>query len=166
MIALTLGIAASSTFRHEGEATLKKGETLVVGDFTLRLEDVYGREEPQRSVLAASVTVLRDGREVGQLEPRMNFYPTSDQPVPTPSVRSRPWGDLYLNLMAFAQDGSTATIRAIVEPLVPWIWAGGLIVCLGALVSAWPVRRRAPAAAGAKAAAPVGPSRELEGVAS
>jgi cytochrome c-type biogenesis protein CcmF len=69
------------------------------------------------------------------MEPRMNFYPTSDQPVPTPSVRSRPAGDLYLNLQAFAEDGSYATIRAIQEPLVPWIWVGGMIVCIGALVS-------------------------------
>jgi cytochrome c biogenesis factor len=65
----------------------------------------------------------------------MNFYPTSDQPVPTPAVRSRPAGDLYLNLQAFAQDGSNATLRAIQEPLVPWIWTGGMIVVLGALVS-------------------------------
>jgi cytochrome c-type biogenesis protein CcmF len=70
----------------------------------------------------------------------MNFYPTSDQPVPTPAVRSRPGGDLYVSLMAFERDGSNATLRVIVEPLVPWIWAGGLIVCLGALVSAGPGR--------------------------
>ena len=78
----------------------------------------------------------------------MNFYPTSDQPVPTPAVRSRPSGDLYLNLQAFAQDGSNATLRAIQEPLVQWIWAGGMIVVIGALVSLAGGRREtAPAAA-------------------
>jgi cytochrome c-type biogenesis protein CcmF len=137
---LTLGIVASSTFRAEREATLKRGETITVGAFTVRLDDVYGRDEPQRAVLAAALTVLRGSREVGRLEPRMNFYPTSDQPVPTPAVRSRPGGDLYVSLMAFERDGSNATLRVIVEPLVPWIWAGGLIVCLGALVSAGPGR--------------------------
>jgi len=82
---------------------------------------------------------------VGRLTPRMNFYRTQDQPVPTPAVRSRPWGDLYLNLMAFEQDGSSATIRAITEPLVPWIWIGGGIICVGALVAlSGPARKRAP----------------------
>lgn len=81
----------------------------------------------------------------------MNFYPTQDQPVPTPSVRSRPGGDLYINLQAFAQDGSNATLRVIQEPLVPWIWAGGMIVVLGALVSLGGARReRAPATAKAR----------------
>ncbi|MBC7896847.1 MAG: hypothetical protein H7066_15630, partial [Cytophagaceae bacterium] len=37
----------------------------------------------------------------------------------------------------------------IVEPLVPWIWAGGLIICLGALISIGTFSRRAPAPAAA-----------------
>jgi cytochrome c-type biogenesis protein CcmF len=154
VLTFTLGIGASATFRTEREATLKKGEVMDVGPFTVRLDDVYRRDEPQRMVLAAGVTILKGGREVGRMEPRMNFYPTSDQPVPTPSVRSRPAGDLYINLQAFAQDGSNATLRAIREPLVPWIWMGGMIVVLGALVSLGAGRREtAPARVTARAPA-------------
>jgi cytochrome c-type biogenesis protein CcmF len=153
VLTFTLGIGASATFRTEREATLRKGEVMAVGPFTVRLDEVYSREEPQRAVLAAGVTILRGGREVGKMEPRMNFYPTQDQPVPTPSVRSRPAGDLYINLQAFAQDGSTATLRVILEPLVPWIWAGGMIVVVGALVSLGGGRREtAPAVARARSA--------------
>jgi cytochrome c-type biogenesis protein CcmF len=72
----------------------------------------------------------------------MNFYKSQDQPVPTPAVRSRPAGDVYINLMAYTPDGQSATLRVIVEPFVPWIWFGGLVVALGAVVSAWPARRR------------------------
>ena len=154
VLTITLGVGASSVFRTEREATLRKGEVMAVGPFTVRLDDVYRRDEPQRMVLAAGVTILKGGREVGRMEPRMNFYPTSDQPIPTPSVRSRPSGDLYVNLQAFAQDGSTATLRVIEEPLVPWIWAGGMIVVLGALVSLGGARReRAPATARVRTAA-------------
>lgn len=149
VIAVALAIAASSTFRSEHEATLKKGESMRAGAFELRLLEVYGREEPQRSRIAASVAILRDGREIGRLDPAMNFYPTSQQPIPTPAVRSRPWGDIYLNLMAFKPDGSDATIKVILEPLVPWIWFGGGIICLGAIISMFPARRRSPAWMGA-----------------
>ena len=72
----------------------------------------------------------------------MNVYPTSEQPVPTPDVRSGVLGDFYVNLMAFRQDGTTATIKAIYEPLVPWIWFGGGVVVFGAIVGAWPTGRR------------------------
>lgn len=142
VVCVAVAITASSTFRSEYEATLRKGETMPVGDFQVRMNEVYGREEPQRSRIAANVSILRGGEEVGRLDPAMNFYPTSQQPIPTPAVRSRPWGDIYVNLMAFQQDGSNATLRVIVEPLVPWIWLGGGIICLGAFVSMAPGRRR------------------------
>jgi len=145
VVAVALGVAASSAFRKEHDATLKRGETMNVAGFELQLDSLWGREEPQRAVIGATMRVMRDGREVGRLTPRMNFYRTQDQPVPTPAVRSRPWGDLYLNLMAFEPNGSSATIRAITEPLVPWIWIGGGIICLGALVAlSGPARKRAP----------------------
>lgn len=145
VVAVALGVAASSEFRKEHDATLKRGEKMNVAGFALQLDSLWGREEPQRAVVGATVRLLRDGREVDRLTPRMNFYRTQDQPVPTPAVRSRPWGDLYLNLMAFEQDGSQATIRAITEPLVGWIWIGGGIICLGALVAlSGPARKRAP----------------------
>jgi len=75
--------------------------------------------------------VTKNGRDIGTMEPRLNYYPTQEDPVPTPAVRSR-MTDLYIVLMAFQPDGSTATIQAIVEPLVIWIWIGGVMIALGA----------------------------------
>jgi cytochrome c-type biogenesis protein CcmF len=146
VVAVAVAITASSTFKTEHEATLEKGESMQVSGMELQLAEVWGRREPQRDVVGVTVVLRKDGRELGRLDPRMNFYPTSDQPVPTPAVRSRPWGDVYVNLQAFTPNGSNATLRVIVEPLVPWIWIGGLIICCGALVSMAPSRRRVAAA--------------------
>jgi cytochrome c-type biogenesis protein CcmF len=145
IIMMAVAIAASSSYKYEKEATLKPGATMQLRSFDLRFKEVWGRDEPHRQVIGADIEVLdkTSGNVLGVLDPRLNFYPTQDQPVPTPSVRSRPWGDLYLNLMAFTPDGSTATIRAIEEPLVPWIWIGGFVVAFGAVISGWPTRRNA-----------------------
>ena len=139
---VALGITASSSLRSEREMTLKPGETLSVAGRTVRLKGVWEREEKQRSVVGATLDVM-DGNTVrGTLEPRMNFYPTQQEPVPTPDVRSGVFGDLYLNLVAFRQDGTTATVKAIYEPLLYWIWFGGGVVVFGAAVSGWPSARR------------------------
>ena len=155
VVCVAVAIAASSTFRSEHEATLTKGASMPVGRFQVRLNQVYGREEVQRSRIAANVSIMQGGEEIGRLDPAMNFYPTSETPIPTPAVRSRPWGDIYVNLMAFKPDGSSATLKVIVEPLVPWIWFGGGIVCLGAIISmsTMPGRRRAPVWSAASVAA-------------
>ncbi|MEP6989353.1 MAG: heme lyase CcmF/NrfE family subunit [bacterium] len=145
---VALGITASSSLRTESEATLVPGQTIAVSGHTLRLKEVWAREEKQRSVVGATMETLdRNGRVTGTMEPHMNFYPLSQQPVPTPDVHSGPLGDLYLNLMAVKPDGSNATIKAIYEPLVPWIWFGGGVIVLGAVIGAWPGRRRSVAVA-------------------
>ena len=146
---VALGVAASSSFRTEREATLVPGQMLTVAGKTVRLVGVWGREEPQRSVIGATLEILGPGGAViDTLQPRMNYYHVSDQPVPTPEVRSTPRGDLYINLMAFDQQGANATVKVIVEPLVPWIWFGGLVVVIGAIIAMFHGgRRRGPTAA-------------------
>jgi cytochrome c-type biogenesis protein CcmF len=146
VILAAVAITASSTFKTEQEATLQRGQTMTVRGFTVRLDELWAREEPQRAVVGAALTVVDGAREIGRLTPRLNYYRVQQQPVPTPAVRSRAAGDLYVNLMAFTPDGTQATLRVIVEPLVPWIWIGGGIVCLGALICMAPQRRRRVAA--------------------
>ncbi len=142
VVAIAVGIAASSTFRREVEATVRPGEAVELGAFSVRFDRIWGREEPQRFVIGADLSVFEKGRPAGRLDPRLNFYRSSEQPVTTPAVRSRAAGDLYVNLLAFERDGSTATLHVILEPLVPWIWVGGGIIALGALIAAWPESRR------------------------
>jgi len=45
--------------------------------------------------------------------------------------------------MAFAEDGSSATIHAIRTPFVTLIWIGGVLMGLGGFFAFWPARRRA-----------------------
>jgi cytochrome c-type biogenesis protein CcmF len=42
---------------------------------------------------------------------------------------------------SYLSDGSAATFRVIVNPLVTWMWIGGLIALAGALIGLWPSRR-------------------------
>jgi cytochrome c-type biogenesis protein CcmF len=42
----------------------------------------------------------------------------------------------------YVSEGAPSTFRVIVNPLVTWIWIGGLIALSGALIALWPVRRR------------------------
>jgi len=142
VLVVALGIATSQTFRTESEATLKPGQTITVSGHTARLKEVWGRQEPQRAVIGATMEVIKHGRVVATADPRMNFYPTQSSPVPTPQVISSIGGDLYFNLMAFDQHGANATVKLIVQPLVPWIWFGGGVVVLGAIIGVFPKRRR------------------------
>jgi cytochrome c-type biogenesis protein CcmF len=155
VVMIAVGITASSEFRTEREATLRPGESMTVGDFTVRFDRTWAKEEPQRVVVGTDLTILKGERQIGTMDPRMNFYRTTNDPVPTPSVRSRPGGDLYVNLMAFERDGSSATLSVIVEPLVGWIWLGGFVVAFGALLGLLKPRQRVARRVAAEESEPV-----------
>jgi cytochrome c-type biogenesis protein CcmF len=48
----------------------------------------------------------------------------------------------------YVSEGAPSTFRVIVNPLVTWMWIGGLIALAGAIIGLWPTRgsRRSPAA--------------------
>jgi cytochrome c-type biogenesis protein CcmF len=131
VIVMAVGIAASSALQTTHEATLTPGQSMQVEDFTLTFEGMWAEDQPQRFQVGATLAATKNGRGIGDMEPRLNYYPTQEDPVPTPAVRSR-MTDLYIVLMAFQPDGSQATIQAIVEPLGIWIWVGGVMIALGA----------------------------------
>ncbi|MFO7587575.1 MAG: heme lyase CcmF/NrfE family subunit [Gemmatimonadota bacterium] len=142
IVVIVVALAISGTWRFEREVTLNRGEHLVLGDYVVQFDDVWGREEPQRFVVGSTFSVFKQGKEIGTLEPRMNYYPNSQQPIATPAVRSTLKEDLYLTLMAFDQEqGRHATVRAIVNPAVPWLWIGGMIVALGGILAVAPQRK-------------------------
>ncbi|MHB1069717.1 MAG: cytochrome c-type biogenesis CcmF C-terminal domain-containing protein, partial [Gemmatimonadaceae bacterium] len=142
IVLVALGVAASSTFKQEQEATLRPGESITVAGHTLRFKSAWGREEQQRQVIGATMEWMDGDRVRATIEPRMNYYPTQEAPVPTPQVKSTLRGDIYLNLMAFKQDGSNVTVKVIWEPLVPWIWLGGFVLLLAAIIGVLPERKR------------------------
>jgi cytochrome c-type biogenesis protein CcmF len=144
LIMMALGITGSSVFRSEREVTLRRGESVQLEEYTVRFDSLAAHDEPHRFVVAGHFSVFLGDRAAGTLDPRLNYYRGrgGSDPITTPAVRSRADNDLYMNLLAFERDGSNATVHVIVEPLVVWIWVGGFIVALGAIIGLWPRRRR------------------------
>jgi cytochrome c-type biogenesis protein CcmF len=91
------------------------------------------------------VSVFRDGNYIGELYPRRDFFYESQQPMTIPGVRSTLEDDFYILLVDW-QPISTqnATFKIYHNPLVNWVWLGGLVFILGTLVAAWPDKEPSP----------------------
>jgi cytochrome c-type biogenesis protein CcmF len=147
VVAIFVGIAASSAFRVEVQKTLKAGEEMEAGAFRLRYERVTTAEDAHVSRLAAEVSVWRDGRQIATLSPEKRFYKKPQQPTTEVAMRQTLVEDLYLVLGSYDPPTGVVTILAYVNPLVGWIWIGGVIMALGTAVTMWPsaLEARAPA---------------------
>jgi cytochrome c-type biogenesis protein CcmF len=92
VVCLTLGIAASSAFRREHDATLKPGGRMTVGGMQLQLDSLWGRDEPQRAVIGAHEFLSHAAAaspHAGRAQPSLG------RPVPQPHGlrRGRQFGD-------------------------------------------------------------------------
>lgn len=152
MVAIFVGVAASSAFKVEETKTLKPGETMQVGRFALQYERVVQSEDAHVASLAAVINVTENGAAIGTLKPEKRFYKKPKQPTTEIAKRTTLSEDLYLVLGSFDDKSQIITLQAYVNPLVVWIWLGGLILALGTGVTFWPTvaeRREAAAVADA-----------------
>ncbi|MGH2807627.1 MAG: heme lyase CcmF/NrfE family subunit [Actinomycetota bacterium] len=137
---LAVGIVWSSSFAHERQVTLGRGDSVDFRGRTITYEDLDRREEEHRTVLVARATVrendgttVREDGRAGVLHPSLNLYPNANEPVGTPSIRYGAFQDLYSSLIGVEGGGDTATFRFLVNPGVSWIWAGGTLMVLAGI---------------------------------
>jgi len=157
IVAIILAVAASSAYKVAAERTLKAGEAMKVGDYSVRFDGLANGKEPHREWVAANITVIGPGgeerRHIGADAPRMNYYERSNDPIGSPLVQEMVWRDVYVSLRTYDGKAQTATFNAWVFPLVGWIWYAIPLLVLGTLIALWPQRKTA-AAVKAEAPAP------------
>jgi cytochrome c-type biogenesis protein CcmF len=100
-------------------------------------------EALNRLVSAASVDVTRDGRRVGLVtsEKRQHvdsFKRPTFEPSTEVGIRSGLQEDLYVVFAGAVNGTEQAVYRFNLNPLVWWVWFGGIVLVLGGLTTMWP----------------------------
>ena len=146
VVLIFLGIAGSMGYSIEREATLNRGETLSIGQYKIRFEGVNGSQQPTHYRVKAAFKVFNQDKELGVLSPALKFYPTQQSPIGRAVFRSTLIEDLYLILSGFSElEQNRVTLKALVRPLLAWMWIGGVVIALGTIVAVWPSRQRSAA---------------------
>jgi cytochrome c-type biogenesis protein CcmF len=142
VVLMAIGIIGIELFQTETQGTITQGESISLGKYTLTFKDLAEFTTPDgRLVTRAVVDVSKNGRFVGQLYPRRDYYFESQQPMTIPGVRSTMEDDFYVLLVDWQPISSAgATFKIYHNPLVNWLWLGALVFILGTLIAAWPDR--------------------------
>ena len=162
VVLIAVGFAASHSFSHQAQLTLSPGQTARFDGHSFTYLGTSNILTASHTGLAADVRI-DSGRTYA---PAVNDYPFASEPIGTPSVRSGPFEDVYMTLASTpAKPGGPVVIGVIVEPLVSWIWTGGLVMLLGCVLCAVPARRRGLAQASPSGSASAsGSARSSDGL--
>jgi len=139
---------AGMAFKTETEATLRPGEAATLRSpygWTYRFTHlgVSQYDALNRQVTAAALEIERNGKRLGVLTTEKRQHvdglgrPTF-QPSTEVGIRSDLREDLYVVLAGLVNGTEQAVFRFTINPLVWWVWYGGMIVALGGLIVMWP----------------------------
>jgi cytochrome c-type biogenesis protein CcmF len=141
MLLVALGIIGNEFYQSQGQANLKKGESITVANYTLTYRTLQELQGPNYIEYSAPMSLARNGRQIGEILPRKSIYfKNQEQPMTEVGLRPGPVEDVYVVLAGFDDGGATASFKVYINPLMSWMWIGGLVVIVGVLVSAWPRR--------------------------
>ncbi|MGH9105964.1 MAG: heme lyase CcmF/NrfE family subunit, partial [Acidimicrobiales bacterium] len=145
IVVMAVAFAASHAYQHQAQLTLQPGQPASFRGHTLVFRGMRALERPGRTVDQAVVDL--DGRTY---YPAIEAFAFNNEPVTSPAVHSTPAQDVYLSVTNIPQTAKGSLgLDVIVEPLVMWLWIGGLLAVSGGLLAIVPealARRRRPAA--------------------
>ena len=129
LVVAAVGIASSQLGQQEKDVTLRPGQQVTVAGYTLTYTGSESRELADHTELLAS---MRFGDQT--LEPaRATYALLGGQGLTHVAISTTPWADVYVVLVSTSEDGS-ASFRVLVNPLVTWIWVGGIGIILGVVL--------------------------------
>ena len=138
VVMIFVGITGSSAFQTEKTASLKPGESIEINNYKIIYKGLEDRSTEHAQIVAAAMQVEQNGKPVVTLYPERQKY-RKQEVVSEVAIRQTAKEDLYLILSAFDSERKVF-IKAMVIPLVGWIWTGGIVMIIGTLIAMGPDR--------------------------
>ncbi|HEV2205594.1 MAG TPA: heme lyase CcmF/NrfE family subunit [Candidatus Acidoferrales bacterium] len=142
MVMVFIGIAGQA-FNKDVRKELNIGQSLTLGPYQIVCQNFDEVANNNYQASRATLEVLRNGKSEMMLFPQRRFFPASGETETIVATRSTPLWDLYVVYAGRSPQDGNPVIQAHLNPLVKWIWFGGIVVVIGTLLAMFPNRRAA-----------------------
>ena len=130
ILVLAIGLAGSGLFRSELSVSIAEGEVIELGGERIRFDGVSQFRKDNYDSVQGKFVILDGNHEI---LPERRKYPRQEAPTTETGIHSTSFRDVYVVLSEFSND--RWVVNAYVNPLVQWVWYGGLLAMGGALYS-------------------------------
>ena len=148
---------AGVAFYQNTEQELGFGDKMAIGPYTLVCRSYTQDDKPNFSSEWAILDIYKGGKQITTMYPEQRFYKASGQPATIVANRSTVMEDLYLVYTGKNPENGRPIIKAHLNPLVWWIWAGAHLILVGTIIALMPnmqAKRKKPSAGDGQARAP------------
>jgi cytochrome c-type biogenesis protein CcmF len=143
IVSMCLGFAGSA-YKLDEQVSLKLGQQVTVGKYTLRNDGIKVHDDGQKQMMTAYISIFSGGKQIDTLYPaKWAFRKHEQEPTTEVGIRRSFAEDLYVVMPS--NDPSTAAsqvapLQIVVNPLVNWIWLGFGILAFGTGIALLPER--------------------------
>lgn len=138
VVFLAIGLIASSSYLSQGSYSLQPGESIQFSQSTITYLSAEQLSFPNR--IEERVQIEIDGKT---LEPSVERFKASGQLVPSPATDTSVTKDIQIALLDPPnEEDKSIVIQVTKQPLLLWIWLGGLVMLIGTVLSAVPIPKR------------------------
>jgi cytochrome c-type biogenesis protein CcmF len=131
-------------FNREAEKEMGFGDKMNLGPYSLVCQSYTQDDNPNFSNEWAIVNVFRGTEQITTMYPERRLYKASSQPQTIPRIYPTYAqdlflvNDLYIVYEGRNEDTGRPIIKAHLNPMVPWIWTGLLIMIFGTVTALIP----------------------------
>ncbi|MDR2891806.1 MAG: cytochrome c biogenesis protein CcsA [Deltaproteobacteria bacterium] len=145
LLLMVLGVAFSGPYQTDETLVLRIGENKQINVYNVTLEDIFKGEGPGYSFLEAKLGLQKNGVDHGVLAAERRAYFKYPQPFAEAATIFSLGDEAYASLLAVDEARGMAQLRLTINPLVNWVWIGGVILCLFPLLGMFRKMRKASA---------------------
>jgi cytochrome c-type biogenesis protein CcmF len=142
VVIVVIGLAGSA-FNRSVESEMALHSNLSIGPYTLECVGFTQESNLNFNSEYALLDVYKGGKRQFQMAPEKRVYLASEQPQTLVAIHSTPSWDLYVVFEGTNPDTGQPIIKAFLNPLVGWIWAGLVVLVFGTLLALVPSQKPA-----------------------
>ena len=137
VVVVVIGLAGAA-FNRNTESELGLHGKMSIGPYTLECTGFTQDSNLNYNSEYALLDVYKDGKKQFQMTPEKRVYLITGQPQTMVAIHSVPSWDLYVVYEGTNPDTGQPIIKAFLNPLVGWIWAGLVVLVFGTLIALVP----------------------------
>ncbi len=147
VVMITVAIVGATSFQSNLKTSIRLNETVELAGYSFTYTGLEQEKFSNHDAAIANVLVKKGDTVIGTLRPRMNFYTAVSGrdmgPTTEVGLRTNLHEDVYVVFNGWEQDGNLGAFEIFINPLMLWMWIGGLVMVGGTLFAVWPMPRAA-----------------------
>lgn len=144
-----MGIAITTSLSIEKDIAMQKNQSVEVQGYQFTMDELKKIRGANFDATQAVVSVRKNNQLVATLYPEKRHYVVSQMPMTEASIQYNPLRDIYmamgepiLDANQSEADANKWAVRIYIKPGVRWVWWGGFVIALGAILSMFDKRYR------------------------